>query len=174
MYLHVSYTFSTCQRKRSRSPDERDRSRERGRDEGKTSAADGEAKRVFTKSQAETKFGYGLWKGENASCERAAGLKTYEPGAPRVQKKDEYTFTGRKGILDNGAEAARKHHAQRPKMTDDERQAALAAMMGNAAAHDSHRAERSVCLHSHRQHHCRCRHSALRDRRPEPEVAAVA
>jgi hypothetical protein len=27
--------------------------------------------------------------------------------------QEDYTFTGRKGILDNGAEAARKHHAQR-------------------------------------------------------------
>ena len=116
---------------------------------------------MFTKSQAETKFGYGLWRGENASSERAADVKKYEPGAARVQKKEEYTFTGRKGILDNGAEAARKHHAQRPKMTDDERKAALAAMMGNAAAHDSHRAERSVC--------CHCQHSVLRDHCQEPQ-----
>jgi hypothetical protein len=33
-------------------------------------------------------------------------------------------------------------YAHRPKMTEEERKAALAAMMGNASEHDSHRAER--------------------------------
>jgi len=124
-------------RKRARSPDGKDGGREDGKD--KVEGAD--AKRVFTKSQAETKFGYGLWKGDNP--EERTEAKKYDPMAVKVQKKEEYAFSGRKGIIDNGAEAARKHHAQSgPKMTAGEKAAALAAMMGNAAAHDSHRSER--------------------------------
>ena len=68
--------------------------------------------------------------------------KAYDPRAVKVQKKEEYSFTGRKGILDNGAEAARKYKAQRPKLTEEERAAALAAMTGNAALHDGHRSDR--------------------------------
>jgi len=44
-----------------------------------------DVKLVFSKSQAETKFGYGLWKGD--APEERTEVKKYDPVAVKVQKK---------------------------------------------------------------------------------------
>ena len=122
----------------------RDRDRRREQEEGEGGKEKvGKAFPTSAKDAFNSKFGYGLWRGEGAEPRQTKEKDDYDPRAvKRMEKTESYSFGGRKGIIDNGAEAARKHHAQTSKLSEEERKAALAQMMGNAAMHDSHRGDR--------------------------------